>query len=407
MKNIFLIFFLFFSFSFFGQNEIQKDSVPIIDVKLFNTNYKEFKVIGSDVYAITKGDSLIKFNIKTNESSFILNEVLSITSNSKYIIGLNKENKVFKIENINDVKIINSELFKGIKKNKYFKAYKILSFKNEYLIISQSGIIFKNKLFKLTNNISSFSASKKLGLSKPDLTFIDSNNLLWMCFDLGEFGEDIVFFDLEKQRYLELKHIFQKEPYFPEKSSEYKSKMMKSYPNKVKLIDDDLYYKFPYNLPIYCPIQGIAQNNEGKFLIAQSLMHFTLSGGLVFMIENYNYTKSFLLKNLVEYEEPFFEDFLNYNIAKEYIGTCTYNKFNNSFYYYSDKGFFKIIESDTNAKKELYFKPNLKWKFGLPNSLGYQMNVLKFEFISENKMIFLTSNNGIGYYDTNSVIYFQ
>jgi hypothetical protein len=407
MKNIFSILFLFFSVSFFGQNGVEKDSIPTKEIKLFNTNYKEFEIIGNDVYAITKGDSLIRFNITTKEFSFILNKVHSITSNLKYIIGLNKENKVFKIENKNDVKIINSELFKGIKKLKHFRPYEIISFKNEYLIISQSGIIYKNKLYKIRSWLSNLSVSKKRGFNKPNLSFIDSNNLLWMCFDLGEFGQDIVFFDLEKHMYLELKHIFQKEPYFPEKSSEYKSKMMKSYPNKVKLIEDDLYYKFPYNLPIYCPIKGIAQNKEGKFLITQSLMHFMLSGGLLFMIENDNYTTSILLKNLVEYKEPFYEDFLNFNEAKEYIGTCTYNKFNDSFYYYSDNGFFKIIESDNNTKKELFFKPNLKWKFGLPNSLGYQMDVLKFEFISANEIIFLTSNNGIGYYDTNFVTYFQ
>jgi len=145
MKNIFSILFLFFSVSFFGQNGVEKDSIPTKEIKLFNTNYKEFEIIGNDVYAITKGDSLIRFNITTKEFSFILNKVHSITSNLKYIIGLNKENKVFKIENKNDVKIINSELFKGIKKLKHFRPYEIISFKNEYLIISQSGIIYKNK----------------------------------------------------------------------------------------------------------------------------------------------------------------------------------------------------------------------------------------------------------------------
>lgn len=407
MKTILTIIFFSFSFSFFGQNEAENDSMLIKKIKLFKTNYKEFEVIDNDVYAITKGDSLIRFNIMTNESNFILNKVTSISSDSNYIIGLDQENKVFKIENKNSIKIINSELFKGIKKQKYFRPYKILSFKSEYLIISQSGIIYRNKLHKNKNSISNFSVSKKRGIYKPDLSFIDSDNLLWLCFDRGEFGEDVVFFDLNSCKYFEIQKIYQKEPYYSESSLEYKMKMSKKHSDKIKLIDEQLYYKFPYNLPVYNPIKGIVQNNDGKYLITQSLMHSMTSSSIYFLTKKDNYTSHNFLKDLIEYREPFIEDIRENYIALEYVGNCTYNAFNNSFYYYSDKGFFKIIESKSKTEKELLFKPNLKWKFGLPNSMGYQMNIIKFEFISENEMIFLTSNNGIGYFNGTNVKYFQ
>jgi hypothetical protein len=95
------------------------------------------------------------------------------------------------------------------------------------------------------------------------------------------------------------------------------------------------------------------------------------------------------------------------DFLKEYLGTNTFNIFDNSFYYYSDKGFLKIIKNGDKYSKQLFFKPLITWTAGLANSVGYQMNVIKFEFISEKEIIFLTLNNGIGYFDGETVKYFK
>ena len=70
-------------------------------------------------------------------------------------------------------------------------------------------------------------------------------------------------------------------------------------------------------------------------------------------------------------------------------------------------GFFKIIKERDIYTKELFFAPKLFWKGGLEHSVGYQMSVIKFEFISKTELLFLTSNNGSGYFDGKLVKYFQ
>lgn len=109
---------------------------------------------------------------------------------------------------------------------------------------------------------------------------------------------------------------------------------------------------------------------------------------------------------MLEYSSRFKE---NDSLAmlQEYLGPTCFNPFDNSFYYYSDKGFFKISKDKDSYSKALVFKPKLKWTSGMAHSVGYQMSVKKFEFISSNELVFLTANNGIGYYNGKVVKYFK
>lgn len=385
----------------------QADSIPTKEIKIFNTNYKEFEVVGNLIYAVTKGDSLIKIDFRAEKSRFITDKTFSICKRKNEVLGLNEDKQVFLVDKFEIIKVVDYELFKGIERKIFFTPYRIISYKDEYIIMSKSGIIYKNKLFRIPNKLSNFSVDKKRGFDEPNLMFLDNYDILWICFDNGEFGVDIVFFDLKSLKYSEYKYIYQSKPYLNENSTGYREKMKKKYPNKVKLKNGKILFKFPYNLPIHNPIKGIAQNKNGKILLVQSLMHMGLNGSLHFIeIEN-KYVKIFFLKDLIQYYEPFYEDAIFFNSTEEYLGGCAFNVFNDSFYFYTNNGFWRILKNENNYTKEFLFKPWINWTAGLPNALGYQMNVSKFEFISENEMVFLTTSNGIGYFNGKEVVYFR
>jgi hypothetical protein len=95
------------------------------------------------------------------------------------------------------------------------------------------------------------------------------------------------------------------------------------------------------------------------------------------------------------------------NIDGEYIGPATYNKFNNSIYYYSQEGIKKgDLEKDLSKKEnwKLVIKPKLQWKYGQPDAVGSPMNVLKLEILDKETLVFLSQNDGIGLFNGKELI---
>ena len=60
-----------------------------------------------------------------------------------------------------------------------------------------------------------------------------------------------------------------------------------------------------------------------------------------------------------------------------------------------------------NFSKVFIFKPWIGWSAKNENRIGYDVNVLKFEFNKKNELFFLTVNDGIGYLNGKSVKYFK
>ena len=50
----------------FSQESKKKDSISTVKIKLFNTDYKDFQIAKNKVYAHTKGDILVVFDLKYN-----------------------------------------------------------------------------------------------------------------------------------------------------------------------------------------------------------------------------------------------------------------------------------------------------------------------------------------------------
>ena len=404
MKCKTVIILLMFMNLFFAQTAIKQDSVFAKKIKIFNTNYKEFEVIENIVYAVTNSNYLIVFDLKQDKIIKVKREVISVAKNNKQeIVFLNRHNQIIRYKN-GKVKQINIVC----------EPYKLmLDIKNNPIVISDKGLIYDNKIFEPLNvkyksvfyGVKSIDDKKRVFMN-PDLIFLDSKNRLWLTYDRGEFGEDILFFDLEKREfykddYLSIDIDYQKTN---ENQDRYFQDLYKTFPDKIKVMEKDTLYKFPNQLPIYNPIRGIVEK-DGNFFISQSLIHFFINSYfyLICDFDNEDFYKSLDLTNsLLEVQDP-----KGFAMVNEFLGPLHLNKFNNSVYYYSDKGFFKIIEDEGKYNKEFIFKPWITWSATNRNNLGADINVTKFEFISENELVFLTTNNGIGYYNGTEVKYFQ
>ena len=183
---------------------------------------------------------------------------------------------------------------------------------------------------------------------------------------------------------------------------------MTEYPEKIKKVKEDFLFKFPYNLPIYNPIKGICQDGQSNFYLSQSLMHFSVSGNISKYVEvEKDFYKDIDLSSILQRKKNIAESGLSYTEVTEYLGPIQYNRYDGNVYYYTNNGFYKILQNDIGLSKEYVFKPTIAWKFGLKSSVGYQMNIKKFEFLSEKELVFLTSFNGIGFYDGKTIKYFQ
>lgn len=386
MKIYFILFCFIFTNLFFGQTAIKKDSVPARMIKIFNTNYKEFEMVGNEVYAITKGDSLVRFNLNSTRKNIVSKSAVSLAKNvNSEILFIDKKGNVFKQIKKNKFQLVNS--FKA----KLF--YKILvDNQNEVIVFSDKAIHYKNFEY-IPNGDSPF--FRKAGrrersdfLIPADFLFLDKNNYLWFTYDAGEWGGDVCFFDLKNKKF-------------------------------IYDVYDNNGVEFPYTFFIGSGIKGITYSKDNLF-ISSSRMHFSVSGEISKINKENNvyqicHNENILTRTSIDTLRSWYKNDTEENLKErqrffieEYLGPIQFNQFDNSVYYYSNLGFFKLeVLEDCIFSKKLLFRPWINWTAGLPDAIGYQMNVTKFEFISENEHVFLTTNNGIGYYNGTEVKYFQ
>lgn len=386
MKIYFILFFYTFTNLFFGQTVIKQDSVFAEKIKIFTTNYKEFELVGNEAYAITKGDSLVSFNLETKKKNILSKSAVSLVKNvNGEILFIDKKGNVFKQIKKNKFEVINS-----LKGNLFYKI--LVDNQNEVIVFSDKAIHYKN--FEYIPNIDSpfYRRAGRLKRSDflipADFLFVDKNNYLWFTYDAGEWGGDICFLNLKNGKF-------------------------------IYDIYDNNGTEFPYNFSIGFGIKGITYSKDNLF-VSSSRMHFSISGEISKINKENNvyqicHNKDILTRTSIDTLRKRYVNVSDVNLkniqescVEEYLGPIQFNPFNNSVYYYSNFGFFKLEEfDDCNFSKKLLFRPWIYWTDGLPDAVGYQMNVTKFEFISEKELVFLTTNNGIGYYNGTEVKYFQ
>lgn len=251
-------------------------------------------------------------------------------------------------------------------------------------------------------------------ISKPDVVFLDKEQRIWMAYDLGEWGGNGCFFDLRlKEFYCDesLTSLYHDKYGWENVKNPPFELLQKEFPDKIKITDTDTLYKFPHNLYL-SNTKGIAEDDKGNFYITSSMMHFFLEGDISKVIKsNYkDYYKNIYLDNILKHTVK--TDSTDGKIYKlksieEYLGPIAFNKYDKHMYYYTNEGFFKIIEQENTYGKQFLFRPYIKWKFGMAHSVGYQMNVTKFEFIEPKTLVFLTSGNGVGIYKDSKITYYK
>ncbi len=186
----------------------------------------------------------------------------------------------------------------------------------------------------------------------PSCSYIDSQDNIWLGFAFGEWGGDLHIFSTSKREFIK---------------------------TDLKALNITL-----------SPILSVFEDKNNRIYITSGLMHFSYSGYLV------------QVTNFVE-TQTYDKGSSRVDSLNEYIGPGAYNPYNNLLYYYSNKGFKIQVPVLNTLMFAEFYNPKLSWSYGQSNAVGYQMNVQSFEFIAENKMLFLSPNNGIGYYDGSEI----
>src|SRR5690606_14717669 len=291
--------------------------------------------------------------------------------------------------------------------------YKVFCDKKGHpVVLSSEGVFYQQNQYVPVKGSPMYRKAGRIRASdfliRADVYFLDSHReLIWFGYDAGEWGGNVCFFDLNTKEFSESESLFGMylDKYPEERSSSdrpTRADLLKEFPDKIRITQTDTLYKFPHDLYL-SHLKGITADNKGNYWASESLMHFFVNGSITKIEKGEDdFYKSKYLENLPLHEIRYYNDSdqktRHYQIY-EYLGPTTFNPFNESIYYYSDKGFIRIVETaDGQYTRECYYRPRLTWTAGLPDAVGYQMNVTKMEFLSEKEIIYL-SNRGIGYYD--------
>ncbi len=435
MKFYIIYLFCFFSFLGIAQSSFQNDSVPNNQIKLLNSEYKDFVSVKNQIYAISQNNDLIEFDIKKDGLKLIKNNITAIAkkSNDELIFG-SKDGKIFtlnKKQKVKQIEKIDAEIFSIL-----------INSKDEYIIYSNKSIYYNRKDYipKKETNFYGKVRAKYTGkqLIEPDYIYLDRMNFIWFAYDEGEWGGNVCFFDLNKKEFIYDNWLRLDDEVKYKDRNDYFTKLKEKFPEIIKLTEKDTIYKYPYNLSISSVTKGVAYDKMNNLYISSSGgynlyyrntkgFNYFVDGTLVKISEKEkDYFKScfdekFLIKE--KYKEAFGESLFSELKSKkdlrelresilteneiDVLGPIAFNKFDNKIYMYSSKGFFMLNNLDCNFSKKIIFKPNVICKVQYETDHCIHLNVVKFEFINEKEIIFLTKNNGIGYYNGESIKYFR
>lgn len=318
------------------------------------TQYKDFVVSGKNIIGLTETGKLIIFDIenrrKTDSIDTPFKAVLLTKNRLGEIVVVDEKNRVNKY-------IKDKNTWEQIANTKTNILGAIFDSENTCYIITEDGIENTKsgeRYFpeKSLNHLMHYNNKWRESYTY----YIDKNNRIWIGFGYGEWGGNIFIFDTKKGEFLT--------------------------PNCGKFIIELL------------PITSFFETNDNVF-VSSGCQHMRTAGTLV-KFDNLNATEFYESK--FAWSEPQGKDSIRNMIEGEYIRLATYNKFNNSIYYYSQEGIKKgKLDNDLSKKGnwESVITPKLYRKYVQPDAIGTPMNVLKLEILDENKLIFLSQNDGI------------
>ncbi|KAB2807339.1 hypothetical protein [Phaeocystidibacter luteus] len=194
----------------------------------------------------------------------------------------------------------------------------------------------------------------------PQYSFIDSQDRIWMTKSFGEFGGTLQIFDTRTRSELDAN------------------------------LDS---VRFTGLFPL-----SVFEDDNQNIYITSGLQHFLNTGEIYSVRDN--------VATLV-FDSDDFKDTTRTTHSDRgiFVGPGAYNHNDNKMYFATTNGFYRsTIPNDGRIKEiELLFKPDLLWdRESL--AIGVSMSVKRIEFTEDNRLIFLTSNNGIGVYDGEELV---
>ena len=366
--------------------------------KAYESRYTDVTTKNDLIYSLSRTHKLVVWDMNKGDISYIKKEVSCIYTNQK--------NEVYCVT-------IDGEIQKEITANKWKKvgAFTGTPFavfttaSNKIASISSKGVKYNNKYYmpkeknRIGNGMYSFKNSK---LRKPQLTYIDQKDRIWISYDFGKFSE-VFIFDTKKSAFLDHKplSIIDEKKTFNSKEDylkDYRKKQFKKYPYHVKKLGKEFVYKFPTELPLYYGIKSITQDKSGNYYLSEGLAYSHKKNGVF----EYLITPEKRFYSIVENSET------SYKKQSEIIGPMEYNNFNESLHYYSNYGFFKLHKTESGYRNELVVDPNiLLYTKKISHNYGSVMNVTKIRFMDKTRFVFLTKQYGFGYYDGENVNLFN
>jgi len=332
-----------------------------------NPSFCKMLVGTENIYGLNSSGQLFAWDLNTLTRIFTTDTLVKYTSiakdNSNKIYLGTANGKIYTL-NKNDFSIdLYLELIKGHEITDIF-----FNSSNEIFLVVPYGLYDPVKDQYWTNfkhQPNSIIVSKRFLLffrkrtnryfAMPQYTFIDSQDRIWMTKSYGEFGGSIQIFDTQKR-------------------------------TELRADIDSL------NFGLLFP-KSVFEDKNQNIYITSGLQHF-MNFGDIFRINNHLATKI--------YDSEDFRDTTKSNLLGRgvFVGPGAFNPFDNKIYFATTAGFYRtnIPKEGRIDNPELIFKPQLRWD-NEPMAIGVSMSVKKLAFTGDNKLVFLTSNNGIGVYN--------
>ena len=197
---------------------------------------------------------------------------------------------------------------------------------------------------------------------KPYCNYIDKNDIIWVGFGYGEWGGNLFVFQTSTRKFLDLS------------------------------LDS-------FEITLF-PIKSFFEDSSSLYISA-GLQHM-MTSGIIVKIDNLK--ASTLFSSESHWLNPEKRDSM---IDGEYVGPATFNPYSNSIYFYSQNGIFfgeKTKDLSRTVNWEKVVSRNLTWKYGQPDAVGSPMHVFKICIVDKTKLVFLSQNNGVGFYDGQNII---
>lgn len=401
---ILLILSILNTLSIFSQNKkVVKDST-FQTLHLTNQDYKDFVVDREkNIWAITQNNELVVINLNT----LALNTQIENLAN---VVCISQSKK--------DSQMLIGTLDKQIKKyNRLKQEWEILATEqhsiqqvfettnDEIFYLFEEGIrkvgdstLYQfdcEDFFSVERQISCMDNRQSLIKylnQNISANYVDNKDRIWLGYDFGEWGGDMLLFDTKKKDFCQLD------------------------------TNKSLYL-------VMHPVRQIFGNQIEKLFVLGSINHMGMVMGEIFYLDsldkiigitNDNKSNDFIDKidfdKLSKRKQKHLINSLN-DVARqkrkedinrnEYIGAGAYNPSDSSLYFYSHNGFFRgYLKDDLTKRKnwQLIINPLLKWDWGMPHAVGSPMNVYKIEMIGTKSFVFGSTKNGIGYFDGKKLV---